>query len=97
LILHPSSHHIFDSYCHPDWLPARSRKKFDKYRQEHGDEEEEWTRKVLLKESWVGKCIEAGRFLVRKSSHFHLGILIVRGKVMTGEDVESEGESFHLL
>jgi hypothetical protein len=64
LILHPSSHHIFDAYCHPDWLTARGRKKYDKYREEHGDEEEEWTRKVLLKESWVWRCIAAGRFLV---------------------------------
>jgi hypothetical protein len=43
------------------------------YREEHGDEEEEWTRKVLLKESWVGKCIEAGRFLVCPLPTFRSG------------------------
>jgi len=64
IILHPASHHIFDLYCHPNWLTAWRRKEFDTYREEHGDEEEEWTRKVMLKESWVRKCLDAGRFLV---------------------------------
>ena len=64
LILHPSSFRLFDSYCHPDWLSATRRKFYDKYMEQHEDEEEDWTRKVLLKEGWMARCIEAGRFLV---------------------------------
>jgi hypothetical protein len=64
LILHPSSYRLFDSYCHPDWLSVKRRKRYDRYVQQHEEEEEDWTRKVLLKEGWVGRCVEAGRFLV---------------------------------
>lgn len=94
LILHPSSHHIFDSYCHPAWLTPSRRRKYDNYREEHGDEEEEWTRKVLLKDQWLWRCIEAGRFLVCSPAYLSVNYWWDRERVMVGLDAELEGELF---
>lgn len=68
LILSPGTYRLFDAYCHPDWLSAGDRRHYDRNieKQEEGFVEE-WRRKVLLKESWVAKCIVAGRYLVRVS------------------------------
>ena len=63
MIMSPQSTAIFDMYCHPDWLNKASRKRYEKKRRRlhFGDD---WDRKVMLKDVWVKKCLEAGRFLV---------------------------------
>lgn len=63
--------------------------------------DEEWRRKVMVKVSWVERCLKAGRFLVRPFYRCHqpynarLGFRadnVARGNRMTGRDVESGGE-----
>jgi hypothetical protein len=65
LIISPGTYRLYDAYCHPDWLSAGDRRHYDRSIAEAGEDfVEEWRRKVLLKESWVAKCLQAGRFLV---------------------------------
>ncbi|WVF68242.1 hypothetical protein IAT40_003007 [Kwoniella sp. CBS 6097] len=65
IILSPRSTYLFDMYCHPDWLPAADRERFRRRQRKLNrmNEEEPWQRKVLLKDTWVARCIDAGRFL----------------------------------
>ncbi|WVQ95795.1 hypothetical protein IAU59_002894 [Kwoniella sp. CBS 9459] len=66
IILSPRSTYLFDMYCHPDWLCAEDRERFRRRQSKLrrlGEEEEPWQRKVLLKDMWISRCFDAGRFL----------------------------------
>lgn len=99
IILSPRSIPIFDAYCHPAWLRPYERKRYNLFRSKLVEREkddppvEQWTYKVLLKEEWVGRCLEAGRFLVCRFLYRmqEYELMILRGRKMVGEDVELEG------
>lgn len=59
LILHPSSIHIFDRYCHPVWLSPEGRKSREEAVRAGEVDEEEWRRKVILTEKWPRLCVTA--------------------------------------
>lgn len=79
LVVSARSLPIFDMYCHPEWLDARSRAIYYRWQAENerrqAGNENEGTRtasqdsrtasKVMLKEAWIRKCLSAGKFLVR--------------------------------
>lgn len=53
--------------------------------------QEEWKRKVMVKESWVERCLKAGRFLVRGLRSFFgviTGLTVCRERQMTGQGAE---------
>lgn len=66
LLLHPSSYRLFDGFCHPDWYPPRKKRAYYAAQEEGHRVDEPWKKKVMLKESWVDKCLAAGRFLVSR-------------------------------
>lgn len=65
LILSPASQGIFDSFCHPDWIPL----KFARVREARKETWDVWRGKVLLKSKWVGLCQREGRYLVCDTRH----------------------------
>ena len=68
-------------HCHPDWMSPAKYKRYIKHlhkrlrlglpvRAELGA----WRNKVVLKEAWIERCLDAGRFLV--------GLLIICSQVV---------------
>jgi len=55
---------IFDSYCHPEWLPLGLKRRYHRRRRKEREFEEAWTRKVILKGGWAERCLDRGHFLV---------------------------------
>jgi hypothetical protein len=61
LILHPASVEVYDRYCHPSWLPMSGRDRYRRFVQAGGKDESE--HKLLLADSWVKLCVQAGKVL----------------------------------
>lgn len=68
IILSAKSVHIFNTYCHPEWLRPNAKYMYYRAREKaalRGETmEDPWKKKVLLKEWWVQHCLDAGEFLV---------------------------------